>query len=50
MMYRVKISELRYGEVKVEANSEEEAKTIAPGKEIEWFDSEITDMTVERAD
>lgn len=48
--YRVRISELRYGDVVVEANSEEEAKTIASGKEIEWFDSETTDMTAERID
>ena len=26
----------------------EEAKTIASGKEIEWFDAEITGMTAER--
>lgn len=50
MRYRVRISELRYGEVVVDANSEEDAKTIATGKEIEWFDSETTDMTAERMD
>lgn len=50
MKYRVRISELRYGDVVVEAGSEEEAKTIASGKEIEWFDSETTDMTAERID
>lgn len=48
--YRVRISELRYGEVEVEAENEEQAKTIASGKEIEWFDSETTDMTAERID
>lgn len=52
MKYRVRISELRYGDVVVEANSEEEAKAIASdkktGKEIEWFNSETTDMTTER--
>lgn len=46
--YRVRISELRYGEVEVEARNEDHAKTIASGKEIEWFDSETTDMTAER--
>ena len=50
MKYKVRISELRYGEVEVEAENEEQAKTIASGKEIEWFDSETTDMTVERID
>lgn len=50
MKYRVRISELRYGDVVVEAGSEEEAKTIAAGKEIDFFDAEITDMTVERMD
>lgn len=48
--YKVRISELRYGEVEVEADSEEQAKIIAAGKEIEWFDAETTDMTVERID
>lgn len=46
----MRISELRYGEVEVEAENEEQSKTIASGKEIEWFDAEITDMTVERMD
>ncbi len=50
MKYRVRISELRYGEVEVEAENEEQAKTIASSKEIEWFDSETTDMTAERID
>lgn len=48
MKYRVRISELRYGEVEVEAENEKQAKSIALGKEIEWFDAEITDTTVER--
>ena len=48
MKYRVRISELRYGDVVVEADSEEEAKTIATGNEFDFFDAEITDMTVER--
>ena len=47
MKYRVRVSELRYGDVVVEADDEEQAKTIATGKEIDWFDSELTDMTVE---
>lgn len=50
MKYRVRISELRLGDVEVEADTEEQAKTIATGKEIEWFDSEITNMSVERMD
>ena len=50
MKYRVRVSELRYGEVVVEADDEEQAKTIATGKEIDFFDAEITDMTVERMD
>ncbi len=48
MKYRVRISELRYGEVEVEADNEEQAKAVAFDKEIEWFDAETTDMTVER--
>lgn len=47
MKFKVRVSELRYGDVVVEAESEEAAKTIATGKEIDFFDSEITDMTVE---
>lgn len=50
LKYRVRVSELRYGDVEIEAESEEQAKTIASGKEIEWFDSEITDMITERID
>ena len=38
---------MRYGEVEVEAESEEKAKEIASGKEINFYDSEITDMTAE---
>ena len=49
MKYTVRVSELRYGTVEVDAESEEQAKTIASGKEIDWFDSEITDMTAEVA-
>lgn len=48
MKFKVRVSELRYGDVVVEAESEEAAKTIATGKEIDFFDSEITDMTVEQ--
>lgn len=47
MKYLVRVSELRYGTVEVEANSEEEAKTIATGKEVDFFEEEITDMTAE---
>lgn len=45
--YHVRVSELRYGEVTVWAASEEEAKTVASGAKINFFDSEITDVTVE---
>ena len=47
MKYKVRVSELYYGAVTVEAASEEEAKTIAASKEINYFDKEITDMTAE---
>lgn len=49
MKFKVRISELRYGEMDVIAASEEEAREIAeknPG-DVTWVDSEITDMTVE---
>jgi hypothetical protein len=48
MKYKVRVSELRYGEVEVEAASEREAKTKATGMEIDFFDSEITDLTAEK--
>ena len=48
MKYKVRVSELRYGEVEVEASSEREAKSKATGMEIDFFDSEITDMTAEK--
>lgn len=47
MKYLVRISELRYGEVEVEAKSEEEAKELASGMSVNYYDSEITDMTAE---
>ncbi len=47
MRYLVRISELRYGEVEVEAKSEEEAKELASGMSVNYYDSEITDMTAE---
>lgn len=47
MKYLVRVSELRYGSVEVEAASEEEAKTVATGMDVDYFDSEITDMEVE---
>lgn len=49
MKFKVRISELRYGEIDVVASSEDEAREIAeknPG-DITWFDAETTDMTVE---
>lgn len=45
--YLVRVSELRYGEVTVWAASEDEAKTIASGVEINFYDAEITDMAAE---
>lgn len=47
MMYKVMVSELRHGEVEVDAENEEQAKTIASGKEINWFDSKVAGMVVE---
>lgn len=47
MRYLVRISEMRYGEVEVYAESEEKAKEIASRKEINFHDSEITDTTAE---
>lgn len=47
MEFKVRVSELRYGDAVVEAGSEDEAKTLATGAKIDFFDSEITDMTVE---
>lgn len=41
MKYLVKVSETRNGEVVVDAATKEEAETIASGKEIDYFDSEV---------
>lgn len=49
MKFKVRVSELRYGDVEVDAANAEQAKRVASGAEINWFDSEITDMTVEDA-
>lgn len=48
MKYKVRISELRYGEVEVDAASEREAKNKAVREGFNFFDSEITDMTAEK--
>lgn len=48
MKYKVRVSELRYGEVEVEAASEREAKNKATRAGFNFFDSEITDMTAEK--
>lgn len=45
--YLVRVSELRYGEVTVWADSEDEAKKVARDAEINFYDSEITDMTAD---
>lgn len=47
MRYLVKISEIRYGEVEVEAESEEKAKEIATKGAFDFYDSEIADLTAE---
>lgn len=48
MKYKVRVSELRYGEVEVEAASEREAKNKATRAGFNFFDSEITDITAEK--
>lgn len=48
MKYKVRVSELRYGEVEVEAASEREAKNKATRMGFNFFDTEITDMTAEK--
>lgn len=45
--YKVRMTRLQYGEVEVEAESPEQAEFLASGKEVDWFDEEITDMTTE---
>lgn len=50
MKYIVRVSQLRYGSVEVEAASEEEAMTLATGMDVDYFDEEITDMTAEALD
>ena len=48
MKYLVRVSQIRYGTVEVEAKNEEEAKTLATGMSVDYFDEEITDMLVEK--
>ena len=50
MKYKVRVSKVCYGEVVVEASSEEDAKTVASGACIDYFDEEVTDMTAEPLD
>lgn len=47
MRYRVRISEMRYGEAVVESENEETAQNDAYMNGINWFDHEITDVTIE---
>lgn len=51
MKYTVRLSALKYGEVYVDAESEEEAKDKAAalfdGDSVKWHSGELTDMTVE---
>lgn len=52
--YNVRISCLKYGDTIVKANTPEEAKKKAgmrvQSDAVKWFDSEITDMTVEEVE
>ena len=48
MKYKVRVRELRYGEVEVDAASEREAKSKATRTGFDFFDSEITDLTAEK--
>lgn len=48
MKYKVRVSELRYGEVEVDAASEREAKSKATRTGFNFFDSEITGLTAEK--
>lgn len=47
MKYIVRVTQLRYGSVEVEADSEEEAEELATGMPVDYFDQEITDMIAE---
>lgn len=47
MKYLVRVSQLRYGTVVVEAENEKNAKKIAARRVVDFFDEEITDMTAE---
>lgn len=48
--HKVLVSRLQYGEVYVEAENEEKAKDKAAesiasnGRDVEWYDAEITDL------
>lgn len=50
--FRVRVSQLRYGDAEVEAVDEQAAKSFVHVTQegVRWFDSEITDITVERVD
>lgn len=50
MRYKVKMCEVRKGEITVEAENEKQAKSVASGEEIAWAESEITNVTVEPDD
>ena len=50
MKYIVRVTQLRYGSVEVEADSEEEAEELATGMPVDYFDQEITDMIAEPVD
>ena len=47
MKYTVRVSQFRYGTVEVEAKNEEEAKMLATGMSVDYFEEEITDMVAE---
>mgnify|MGYP006916024721 CR=1 FL=1 len=57
MKYKISISKIEYGEVEIEADSEEEVineayKIAAPysynGDDIYWYDNEISDVSIEK--
>ena len=49
-MYKLHVSKIEYGSVMVEADSEKEAMEKFNETEVEWHDSEISDVTAELLD
>lgn len=54
MKYKIYVSEINYGSVTVEADSEEEAKDKFYNSdvrfEVEYYDSEISDVDVQKVE